>query len=963
MGNSGDIPSSGGPPTANHSGGEPDCKQGGFDDESSQSVSEHTTDVPAGDSQPSEKSWCQLFPYDSPYKQQIDGIEKCQEVLSDNGFTALEGACGTGKTLIALVATLNTILNPSEVAQESEDDPNFNRVFAVTPVKQQLEQFLSDIRDINSHRANLSKKPVGALELRGKRDMLPYLRKQKGVYDGSELGHHQATQKVRQNTREIIKKGSDFPLPWPQDLDPSGGRHGDNEAGEDEDWYDPNRAEALCRGCANTGEQQLSVEGCTSPYPAEMPTAKQVFDFSKTTLNPQQGVEDGYSGYIDPFFAGYYAYDCPTLSDAPLSVMDSKTLVSASVEKGVCPYQTMLDLVDYALVLVGNYYHAFDPQTRPTFENVIGPKTALVVDEAHRLESRLRDALSDSFGMQSLNRAQNDVEVLIQILEGQYDYPDYVDDPDAIQRKVADLLARSSMGSPVNRQTLERLYHILSWVQEQLTKAVERHLSTQFGTADLSVFPASISSQEEFNMEYSEYSECMPLHSIGESPDALISSLSFSDEFTEKDWSRLFGDAAVAAKVAIEETPELQQTPTIGSVGRALTRWKDESYDEFFRLVECEYSYKTSPPLDMPSWYQHFTPQFTLFNCIPSDRLAEMFDEFGGGILMSATLAPFDVFKSVSGLSVLEEEQPRSQSGNSRASQQEESVGTNPPTVGGDSEGPAGPARKSDGHAADEVSEDQQANNGGKTTSRTVKTVQYPLSFPIENRESICVTLPPFTYENRGSPVTDFEDMSATRRRYRRALLDIADSLGNVLICLPSYGEAKWGQQILTESDSISKPVLCDESSSSHYTTQLLEEFFSGGGKVLLTSTLGTVTEGVDYHSDRLHTCAVIGVPYPYPDERRNAIEDAYSKRFSDLSARGFEIASTIPAVRKVRQAIGRVIRGEDERGVRIFVDERFSQRGRAWKHLSDTEKEEFRDISLQSLGGELGSFWERGRP
>ncbi|WP_394338907.1 helicase C-terminal domain-containing protein, partial [Halorubrum sp. Atlit-26R] len=83
----------------------------------------------------------------------------------------------------------------------------------------------------------------------------------------------------------------------------------------------------------------------------------------------------------------------------------------------------------------------------------------------------------------------------------------------------------------------------------------------------------------------------------------------------------------------------------------------------------------------------------------------------------------------------------------------------------------------------------------------------------------------------------------------------MASSQGNILLTWPNYSEAAWAANRLR--DEINKPVLLDQSTSHEETRELKREFVHGEPKVLVTSTRGTLTEGVDYEGDELHTCAV----------------------------------------------------------------------------------------------------------
>ena len=75
----------------------------------------------------------------------------------------------------------------------------------------------------------------------------------------------------------------------------------------------------------------------------------------------------------------------------------------------------------------------------------------------------------------------------------------------------------------------------------------------------------------------------------------------------------------------------------------------------------------------------------------------------------------------------------------------------------------------------------------------------------------------------------------------------------------------------------------------------------------------------------------------------------------------GFETAIKVPAVRKARQAFGRVLRGPEEVGTRILVDERYLPGGRKSVHqyLGTAEQREFDVVRPDALKGTLDGFWE----
>jgi DNA excision repair protein ERCC-2 len=83
-------------------------------------------------------------------------------------------------------------------------------------------------------------------------------------------------------------------------------------------------------------------------------------------------------------------------------------------------------------------------------------------------------------------------------------------------------------------------------------------------------------------------------------------------------------------------------------------------------------------------------------------------------------------------------------------------------------------------------------------------------------------------------------------------------------------------------------------------------------------------------------------------------VRTAYDRRFGE----GFRDALLVPAVRKARQAIGRVIRGPEERGVRVLLDERYASDD--WDSVRDLlgpDREEFQPVGPDMLDFALERF------
>jgi len=848
--------------------------------------------------------WTRWFPFD-PYPQQVDGVERALDVLRDGGYLALEGACGTGKTLIALAAGLEALEDRGE------------RLLVVTPVKQQLRQFVEELRAINAADGDGDDDRLAGVVLVGKRDLLPYAREAVPPYD---RGVQDAAADARETVVELVRRDSPVALAAaPGDLEGrvsacdatgcgrpayDGPRCPDHREADDEaPWYDPVRAAVVCDLVERLPGDRLETGGATAPYPDDVPHATDVVDPERT-----DGIPDD-AGFLDPFYARFLAdEEWPGFGfDAgEANVLDSEALVRAAVSRGSCPHEAMAALAADADAIVGNYNHAFDPSTRLLTEGkagIVGGDTLLVVDEAHMLEERVRDLLSTSVGLGTLRIARRDVRLAIEYLSGSGGAPDA--DPTKHERDARAAIRESG----VDETDLGTAQRVLDWLVDAVDEEVRRYLESEYGDWARRFAEGTLPDADHE----------VPLRDPQTAEEDRLSARA-RERFDDGVWTRT-GEALYAAAAVHEADEQTDRTPRADAVGAALREWGLADHAAHFRLIDLEYS--ESPAGDLPEWAGAYNAALTLFNCVPRAALARTFEEFGGGVLMSATLEPFDVFREVSGLDALADAD--------RADEPEPEPEPQPP--------------------------------------RRVETARYGLAFPGGHRASLIVDLPPFTYRNRGPPTTDFEEMTPTRAAHAGALATVARSRGNVLCCLPSYAEAEWAVEFLRER--VDKPVLRDRSSDRAQTDAMLGRFFQPDGvaRVLVTSARGTVTEGVDYAGDRLHAVAVVGVPYANTAApRMEAVVTAYDRAFAAADggpgrtgSAGFEYAVTVPAVRKARQALGRVIRGPEERGVRLLLDRRYRRDAprSVADALADWERAEFRTASPDMLEFAVSGFWD----
>ncbi|WNY26248.1 ATP-dependent DNA helicase [Methanolapillus ohkumae] len=244
---------------------------------------------------------------------------------------------------------------------------------------------------------------------------------------------------------------------------------------------------------------------------------------------------------------------------------------------------------------------------------------------------------------------------------------------------------------------------------------------------------------------------------------------------------------------------------------------------------------------------------------------------------------------------------------------------------------------------------------------RACTEIAFPLTFPAKNRKTFAVSVPPLFSSRRD----DAQTLAAVEDAIVSAILATD---GNTLIYFQSFSEAERYVHVLKNHEKIqseSIPVLFDEAGVS--SNAVREEFFkigeSGKRSVLVSYILGTLSEGIDFQGKRARTVIVVGVGYPALNDRIRAVEAAYDIVFGDK--KGWEFAISVPTIRRVRQAMGRVVRSPDDFGVRLLLDARFQKKSvsRLWKYsvynqFPEEEREEFMDISPAEVEQELKAFF-----
>ena len=178
---------------------------------------------------------------------------------------------------------------------------------------------------------------------------------------------------------------------------------------------------------------------------------------------------------------------------------------------------------------------------------------------------------------------------------------------------------------------------------------------------------------------------------------------------------------------------------------------------------------------------------------------------------------------------------------------------------------------------------------------------------------------------------------------------------GNYLVFFPSYAYMKAVVEILRPQMPAQQLLVQERSMSEAARETFLAQFRAANTEPLIGFAVmgGIFGEGIDLVGERLIGAIVVGVGVPQVCLERNLIKDY----FQTDNRQGFEYAYQYPGLNRVMQAAGRVIRTEQDRGVIVLIDERFTQY--RYRILFPQEWQHFQAVQdMAGIQNALANFW-----
>ena len=250
--------------------------------------------------------------------------------------------------------------------------------------------------------------------------------------------------------------------------------------------------------------------------------------------------------------------------------------------------------------------------------------------------------------------------------------------------------------------------------------------------------------------------------------------------------------------------------------------------------------------------------------------------------------------------------------------------------------------------------------SGAVFFSATLDPLDYYVQL-ITNKEGKSIRIPsPFKQKNLGVFV---EGTTSTRYKDReRSIERIIDTIygmletkvGNYIVFFPSY---HYMNMVLEEFDETEYVTFIQERNMSQRArSKMLKEFSEKGeeSKIGFFVLGGSFSEGIDYVGDMLSGVLVVGVAMPQFNQYNELLRSHFDEKFDS----GFDYAYTYPGMNKVVQAVGRVIRTEEDKGIAILFDDRYLHRKylslfpKQWSHFKRIGHKDFVQNAIEN-------FWE----
>ncbi|UWV45946.1 ATP-dependent DNA helicase [Acetivibrio thermocellus] len=179
---------------------------------------------------------------------------------------------------------------------------------------------------------------------------------------------------------------------------------------------------------------------------------------------------------------------------------------------------------------------------------------------------------------------------------------------------------------------------------------------------------------------------------------------------------------------------------------------------------------------------------------------------------------------------------------------------------------------------------------------------------------------------------------------------------GNYIAFFPSYQYMNMIYELFEKECGDIKLYVQSSSMTEKEREDFLERFKADPQETVLGFCVlgGIFSEGIDLRDDRLIGAIIVGVGLPQICIERDIIRDYYQNK----NRLGFEYSYMYPGMNKVMQAAGRVIRSENDKGVILLIDDRFTNP--SYLALFPNEWFPYIRVTGNNISEHVKKFWSR---
>lgn len=148
----------------------------------------------------------------------------------------------------------------------------------------------------------------------------------------------------------------------------------------------------------------------------------------------------------------------------------------------------------------------------------------------------------------------------------------------------------------------------------------------------------------------------------------------------------------------------------------------------------------------------------------------------------------------------------------------------------------------------------------------------------------------------------------------------IKGKIGNYIAFMPSYDYLNKVHTRYVEIYGEENTIIQGNELTEFERLEFLDNFEEGKNILAFCVIGGMFSEGIDLPGEKLIGAIIVGMGFPKVSNEVNIIKDYYEEK-------GFDYSYVYPGINKVMQAVGRVIRREEDTGRVLLVDDRYFNR------------------------------------